>query len=76
MRLEAKEMNETFNECYTQVTCTLTTADRKKRDSLKYHEVLHSNMIKTSSRKEIIRRAVIDKYLDLDAYKLRRKTGY
>ena len=48
----------------------------KKKDSLKYHEVLHPNMIKTSSRKEIIRRAVIDKYLDLDAYKLRRKTGY
>ena len=60
----------------TEVTCTLTTADRKKRDSLKYHEALHPNMIKTSSRKEIIRRAVIDKYLDLDAYKLRRKTGY
>ena len=59
-----------------EVTCTLTTADRKKKDSLKYHEVLHLNMIKTSSRKEIIRRAVIDKYLDLDAYKLRRKTGY
>ena len=59
----------------TEVTCTLTTADRKKRDSLKYHEVLHPNMIKTS-RKEIIRRAVLDKYLDLDAYKLRRKTGY
>ena len=54
----------------------MTTADRKKRDSLKYHEVLHPNMIKTSSRKEIIHRAVIDKYLDLDAYKLRRKTGY
>ena len=61
----------------TEITCTLTTADRKKKDSLKYHEVLHPNMIKTSSRKEIIiRRAVIDKYLDLDAYKLRRKTGY
>ena len=60
----------------TEVTCTLTTADRKKKDSLKYHEVLHPNMIKTSSRKEIICRAVIDKYLDLDAYKLRRKTGY
>ena len=60
----------------TEVTCTLTAADRKKRDSLKYHEVLHPNMIKTSSRKEIICRAVIDKYLDLDAYKLRRKTGY
>ena len=59
----------------TEVTCTLTS-DKKKRDSLKYHEVLHPNMIKTSSRKEIIRRAVIDKYLDLDAYKLRRKTGY
>ena len=46
----------------TEVTCTLTSADRKKRDSLKYHEVLHPNMIKTSARKEIIRRAVIDKY--------------
>ena len=55
----------------------MTAADRKKIDSLKYHEVLHPNMIKTSSRKEkIIRRAVKDKVLDLDAYKLRRKTGY
>ena len=59
-----------------EVTCTLTTAERKKTDSLKYHEVLQPKMIKTSSRKEIIRRAVIDKYLDLDAYKLRRKTGH
>ena len=59
-----------------EVTCTLTTAERKKTDSLKYHEVLHPKMIKTASRKEIIRRAVIDKYLDLDAYKLRRKTGH
>ena len=59
-----------------EVTCTLTTAERKKTDSLKYHEVLHPKMIKTSSRKEIIHRAVIDKYLDLDAYKLRRKTGH
>ena len=60
----------------TEVTCTVTAADRKKIASLKYHEVLHPNMIKTSSRKEIIRRAVKDKVLDLDAYKLRRKTGY
>ena len=59
-----------------EVTCTLTTAEREKTDSLKYHEVLHPKMIKTSSRKEIIHRAVIDKYLDLDAYKLRRKTGH
>ena len=59
-----------------EVTCTLTTAERKKTDSLKYHEVLYPNMIKTSSRKEIIHRAVIEKYLDLDAYKLRRKTGH
>ena len=35
----------------TEVTCTLTSADRKKQDSLKYHEVLHPNMIKTSSRR-------------------------
>ena len=54
----------------------MTAADRKKIESLKYHEVLHPNMIKTSSKKEIIRRAVKDKILDYDAYKLKRKTGY
>ena len=59
-----------------EVTCTLTTAERKKTDNLKYLEVLHPKMVKTSSRKEILRRAVIDKNLDLDAYKLRIKTGH
>ena len=60
----------------TEVTSTVTVADRKKIDSLKYHEVLHPNMIKTSSRKEIICTAVKDKILNYDEYKLRRKTSY
>ena len=33
-------------------------------------------MVKISSRKEIIRRAVRDKALDFDEYKLKKKTGY
>ena len=37
----------------TEVTCTLTTADRKKKDSLKYHEVLHPNMIKHHQEKKL-----------------------
>ena len=60
----------------TEVTCTVTAADSKKIDNLKYHEVLHPNMVKTSSRKEIIRRAVKDKVFDFDEYKLKKKTGY
>ena len=60
----------------TEVTSTVTAADRKKIDNLKYLEVLHPKMVKTSTRKEIIRRAVKDKVLDLDEYKLRKKTGY
>ena len=60
----------------TEVTSTVTAADRKKIDSLKYHEALHPKMVKTSSRKEIIRRAVKDKVLDFDEYKLKKKTGY
>ena len=60
----------------TEVTSTVTAADRKKIDSLKYHEALHPKMVKTSSRKEIIHRAVKDKVLDFDEYKLKKKTGY
>ena len=64
------------NYSKTEVTCTVTAADRKKIDSLKYYEVLHPNMIKTSSRKEIICRAVKNKVFDFDEYKLKKKTGY
>ena len=59
-----------------EVTCTLTTSERKKVDSLKYHEVLHPNMIKTSSRKKIIREQLLENNLFPDEYKLRRKTGH
>ena len=60
----------------TEEFCTVTSADRKKIDSLKYHEALNPNMIKTSSRKKIIKRAVQDNLLHYEDYCIRRKAGY
>ena len=59
-----------------EVTCTVTAADRKKIDSLKYHEKLHPNMIKTSSRKKAICKQLVENDIFPDDYKLRKKTGY
>ena len=59
-----------------EVVCTLTTAERKMTESLKYHEVLHPNMIKTSSRKKMICKQLLENDLFPDEYKLRRKTGH
>ena len=60
----------------TEITCTVTAADRKKIDTLKYHEVLNPNLIKTSSRKNIIHRAIQTNLLNHEEYFIRRKTGY
>ena len=58
------------------IQCTLTTAERKKTDNLKYTEVLRPNLIKTSTRKKIITRQIQMNLLDYDAYRVRIKTGH
>ena len=60
----------------TQITCTVTSADRKKIDNLKYTEVLRPNLIKTSTRKNIIHKAIQTNLLNHEEYFMRRKTGY
>ena len=60
----------------TEITCTVTAADRKKIDNLKYTEVLRPNLIKTSSRKNIIHKEIQNNLRNYEEYKIRRKTGY
>ena len=60
----------------TEITCTVTSADRKKIDNLKYHEALNPNLIKTSSRKKILHKASQTNLLNYEEYFIRKKTGY
>ena len=60
----------------SEITCTLTSADRKKIDNLKYHEALNPKMIKTSSRKKILHKASQTNLLNYEEYFIRKKTGY
>ena len=59
-----------------EITCTVTSADRKKIDNLKYHEALNPNLIKTSSRKKILYKASQTNLLNYEEYFIRKKTGY
>ena len=59
-----------------EVQCTLTTAERKKNDNLKYLEVLRPNLIKTSSRKKIISKGIEMNLLNYEEYRIRKKTGH
>ena len=60
----------------TEVTCTVTAADRKKLDNITYLEVLRPNLIKTSSRKKIIHREMQMNLLNYEEFLIRKKTGY
>ena len=60
----------------TEVTCTVTVADRKKLDNITYLGVLRPNLIKTSSRKKIIHREMQMNLLNYEEYLIRKKTGY
>ena len=60
----------------TEITCTETSADRKKIDNLKYHEALNPNLIKTSSRKKILHKAMQTNILNHEEFLVRKKTGY
>ena len=52
----------------TEITCTVTSADRKKIDSKKYAEVLRPNLIKTSTRKNIIHKTIQSNLLNHEEY--------
>ena len=60
----------------TEITCTVTSADRKKIDNLKYHEALNPNLIKTSSRKKILHKAMQTDLRNHEEFLVRKKTGY
>ena len=64
------------NMSKNEVQCTLTTAERKKNDNLKYLEVLRPNLIKTSSRKKIISKGIEMNLLNYEEYRIRKKTGH
>ena len=60
----------------TEITCTVTSVDRKKIENLKYHEALNPNLIKTSSRKKILHKAMQTNILNHEEFLVRKKTGY
>ena len=52
----------------TEITCTVTTADRKKIDNLKYTEVLNPKLVKTSTKKNILKKAMQMNLLNHEEY--------
>ena len=61
------------NMSKNEVQCTLTTAERKKNDNLKYLEVLRPNLIKTSSRKKNISKAIEMNLLNYEEYRIKKR---
>ena len=64
------------NMSKNEIQCTLTTAERKKTANIKYAEVLRPNLIKISSRKKIITKAIQMNLLNYEEYRIRIKTGH
>ena len=60
----------------TQITCTLTALERKKIDNIKYAEVLTPNLIKTSTRKNIIYKTIQFHALNHEEYLRQKQMSY
>ena len=59
-----------------QITCTLTSHDRKLLDNMKYTEMLSPNIIKTTSRKNIIYKSAQFCALNHEEYNRQTQMGY
>ena len=60
----------------TQITCNLTAYQRKILDNMKYTEMLSPNVIKTSTRKNIIYKSAQFWALHHEEYNRQKQMGY